>query len=82
MEKNTANLVKGVQKLTRRFTGKTEGFADKKERNFFDRMLKAYLKGDTRFCFGYEKDITGEVITGKEGKIRKWFNVQQEYFYI
>jgi len=39
----------------RKFLGKTEGFKDKEERHFFQRMLKAYLKGSKRFNFGIDK---------------------------
>ena len=35
----------------RLFLGKTEGFADKRERAFYQRMLKAYLKGKKGFRF-------------------------------
>lgn len=37
---------------TRKFLGKTEGFKDKEERSFNQRMLKAYLKGYKYFHFG------------------------------
>lgn len=35
----------------RLFLGKTEGFADERERAFYQRMLKAYLRGMERFRF-------------------------------
>lgn len=36
----------------RKFLGKTEKFKDNRERHFYQRMLKAYLKGNTHFQFG------------------------------
>lgn len=38
----------------RQFLGKTENFKSKRERSFFQRMLKAYLAGHEYFHFGYE----------------------------
>lgn len=38
----------------RKFLGKTEGFTDKTERHFYQRMLKAYHAGHQFFHFGYE----------------------------
>lgn len=40
-------------KYTRKFLGKTENFTDSVERHFYQRMLKAYLKGHTHFFFGF-----------------------------
>lgn len=42
-----------IDKTTRSFGGKLDGFKDKKERHFHQRMLKAYLKGDQYFRFGF-----------------------------
>jgi len=38
----------------RRFLGKTENFKDNQERHFYQRMLKAYLKGKQVFNFGFK----------------------------
>lgn len=40
--------------MIRKFLGKTEGFKDKQEAHFYQRMLKAYLKGKEFFTFGFE----------------------------
>lgn len=40
----------------RRFLGKTDNFADKQERNFNKKMLKAYLRGDANFSFGLDSE--------------------------
>lgn len=40
--------------MTRKFLGKTEGFVDNTERHFYQRMLKAYLKGKEYFTYGFE----------------------------
>ncbi|MCO6149089.1 hypothetical protein [Flavobacterium sp. NRK1] len=37
----------------RQFLGKTDNFKDKAERSFYQRMLKAYLKGNEFFHYGY-----------------------------
>lgn len=37
----------------RKFLGKTENFENKEERHFFQRMLRAYLKGHKEFAFGF-----------------------------
>lgn len=39
----------------RKFLGKTENFESKKERTFYQRMLKAYLQGKKTFCCGFDK---------------------------
>lgn len=45
-----------MQKIqqTRTFTGKTDNFSDPQERHFFQRMLRAYLKGAEFFYFGFK----------------------------
>lgn len=35
----------------RLFLGKTEGFKDKRERSFYQKMLQEYLKGNRYFRF-------------------------------
>jgi len=69
--KNTAPLVNELgQKLTRQFLGKTENFENKTERNYYNKMLRAYIKGASRFVFGRDKDKNPRV-----------FHVQQKYSY-
>lgn len=41
-------------KTKRCFGGKIDNFKDNRERHFYQRMLRAYLKGWTRFNFGNE----------------------------
>jgi len=36
----------------RRFLGKTDGFESKEERRYYQRMLRAYLKGQDYFAYG------------------------------
>lgn len=54
MTNNTLPLIdKDTNKrLSRQFDGKTDNFIDKREQNFYQKMLKAYCKGFTRFVFG------------------------------
>jgi len=52
----------------KQFGGKLDGFTDNKERHFFQRMLKAYLKGGSSFQFGFEKHEDGEVKRDLRGK--------------
>jgi len=57
-----------VQKR-RSFGGKTENFKDKEEKVFYQRMLKAYLKGHKFFLFGVDRistDILGRRIVEKK----------------
>lgn len=49
--KNKRKVITGSK---RQFLGKTEGFKDKQEKSFYQRMLKAYLAGHEYFHFGYE----------------------------
>lgn len=44
------------EKLERSFGGKTEGFKNKEEQRFEQKHLKAYLRGDKFFKFGYDKN--------------------------
>jgi hypothetical protein len=39
--------------VTRTFGGKTDNFTDNQERHFYQRMLRAYLKGWEVFYFGF-----------------------------
>lgn len=43
--------------MKKRFTGKTDDFSDNRERHFFQRMLRAYLKGHTHFNFGFSDQV-------------------------
>lgn len=45
------------------FGGKLSGFTDNRDRHFHQRMLKAYLRGDVQFPFGFEKET--DIISGK-----------------
>ena len=67
---NTAPLIKDGKALTRRFTGKTEDFKDKKEKAFYTKMLKYYVKGASNFPIG--KNVNGST---------KYAKVDQEYSY-
>ena len=49
-------LERPQQELTRKFLGKTESFKDNSERHFFQRMLRAYLKGAEIFKFGRDPE--------------------------
>ena len=54
---------------TRKFLGKTENFKDKEERHFFQRMLRAYLKGSINFFFGFDhkgKPVQHKVLSSLE----------------
>lgn len=61
--KRTARLKNQGQKS---FGGKTKDFADNRERHFYQRMLKAYLRGSNTFQFGFDK----------ETKKANWYDVQ------
>lgn len=56
-------------KEKRRFTGKLSGFANKTERNFWNKNLWAYLRGHELFRFGISK-TTGEP---------QWYKVSQVF---
>lgn len=43
-----------MEKFRRTFGGKIEGFADKWERAFEKKHLKAYLRGDKKFSYGID----------------------------
>lgn len=64
------------QKPRRLFLGKTENFKDNRERHFYQRMLKAYLKGNTHFQFGksYKPNKMGFVEL-----LPDWYEVQFSY---
>jgi len=46
-------------KSSKKFAGKMENFKDNQERHFYQRMLRAYLKGWQYFDFGFEYTPTG-----------------------
>jgi len=60
-------------KVRRRFLGKTEDFENQRDKNFEKKHLKAYLRGNTQFRFGFENmnDI----------RVPKYHKVEQEYYY-
>lgn len=51
------------KKSIRSFGGKIDNFTDKQERDFEKAHLKAYLKGDKQFYFGFiDHPVTGQRI--------------------
>lgn len=44
------------KKYTRKFLGKIDGFENKQERDFENKHLRAYLKGNDRFIVGYKRN--------------------------
>lgn len=60
----------------RKFTGKMSDFKDNRERHFYQRMLKAYLRGDQNFQFGksWKKNHLGLMEF-----LPDWYKVQQSY---
>ena len=56
-------IAKEPEPPRRHFGGKLSGFADKQERAFEQKHLKAYLKGAESFPFGKDKD--GNVVYHK-----------------
>lgn len=60
----------------RLFLVKTENFQNKEERNFYQKMLKAYLKGHTHFQYGFHdvKNASGIAI-----RQPRYFIVEQQY---
>lgn len=67
----TSPLEKEGLKLRRRFLGKTENFKSKEEKHFYNRMLKAYLKGNEYFFFGINEENNQPNIV----------KIEQEYYY-
>lgn len=59
--------------MKRRFLGKTENFDNKLEKTFYERMLRAYLKGHTYFHFGITVLANGY-------RMPKITKVAQEYY--
>lgn len=55
------------KKGVRTFGGKTENFENNRERHFYQRMLKAYLKGSSFFRFGFEKYEDGQIKRDSRG---------------
>jgi len=60
----------------RQFLGKTSGFKDNRDRHFHQRMLKAYLRGDTQFQFGKSYKLNK---FGLLELLPDWYEVQQSY---
>jgi len=61
----------------KQFGGKLTGFADNRERHFYQRMLRAYIKGAPQFQFGFEKNADGKRIIDLLGNpIPVWHPVQ------
>lgn len=70
---NTSPMKFEGKSLTRRFLGKTENFENKRDQQFNQSMLKAYLKGASVFYFGFRRTFSGLKPVEHE--------VKQEYFY-
>ena len=56
------------------FGGKTKDFTSKEEKAFEQKHLKAFLRGDVFFRYGYEKDEHGKTIYPLTPK---WFKVKR-----
>lgn len=50
------NEIAPPEKLERSFGGKTENFKSKEEQRFEQKHLKAYLRGDKTFKYGFDKN--------------------------
>lgn len=74
---DVSHLTKSQQPTTKKFTGKTEGFTDNRERHFYQRMLRAYLKGHTHFNFGFSLQKDGK--TGLMVRMPDTYLVQYGY---
>lgn len=68
-------LINETGKTKRKFLGKTSGFKDNQERHFYQRMLKAYLRGDKIFQFGKSMKLNS---IGFMELLPDWFTVQME----
>lgn len=55
-------ILKRIKREPRKFLGKTENFKDNKERHFYQRMLRAFLRGWNIFHFGKEWVKVGGVM--------------------
>jgi len=78
---NISPIKQDGKRLTRKFTGKVKDFVGN-ERNFYKKMLNAYLQGATHFFYGYAKDNEGKIMYDGNGKQKAMFVVEQEYSYI
>ena len=67
------------EKTTRKFLGKTKDFVSNTERNFYKKMLKAYLRGAEYFNYKFERDLTGKIKVDESGVVRARFQVEQRY---
>jgi hypothetical protein len=61
-------------KESRKFLGKTSDFKDNRERHFYQRMLKAYLRGDKLFQFGKSWKLNS---FGIQEFLPEWYPVKQ-----
>jgi len=67
--KTTAKESKSI----RSFGGKTDNFSDKQERAFEKAHLKAYLRGDKMFYFGFiDHPVTGQRIRSEHQVKEVW----------
>jgi len=66
-------LINESGKVIRKFLGKTSGFKDNQERHFYQRMLKAYLRGDKIFQFGKSYKLNS---LGFSELLPDWYDVQ------
>lgn len=76
--KENSQPVNESNAISRKFLGKTEDFKDNRERHFYQRMLRAYLKGKKYFQFG--KSMKRNYFGAME-MLPDWFTVEQELIY-
>lgn len=69
-----SKLINKSGKTTRKFLGKTSDFKDNRERHFYQRMLKAYLRGDELFQFGKSWKLNS---FGIQELLPDWYPVKQ-----
>lgn len=69
-------LLNEKDKTQRKFLGKTSGFKDNRERHFYQRMLKAYLRGDKQFQFGKSWKVNRMGLTEL---LPDWYDVDQSF---
>jgi hypothetical protein len=66
-----------AQSIKRRFLGKVDGFKDAGERAFEQKHLKAYLRGDQFYWYGFDTTLKGH----PQVERRVFQEVKQQYYY-